>query len=373
MSADDVNVADNNNDNDGSIGIADAAPSVAGDADGLVVPRSDDDVDHLAAEVKRRGADAVYPEILVAIDAGNVALADALADPTRRSTDATALLELQRRRTALRLETVAQLSPEVRRPFEGLAPGSFAQLRREGEHVTLAATHLFVVTLPAWWSLWQAPSPERVTSLLLHVGALLALAIAAFFVAERGTLVWRRARVAAARSGSRSLGRLGATACHVLAALWSPLVGLVAVAVAERVVADLAHFGAIVIALVWLRGWAWLRLLVAIVVEVIHWLAEAPLGGLSPPTTARVFSSVRFAGRAALVIVVAMTFSEVVLGKGALYGLSLRAAWVAIVVVAIVLVRRWQADIAARYLALRPTGPLADAVRDSQHRFYGFF
>ncbi len=333
----------------------------------------DDDVESLAAAVKGRGALEVYPEILASIDDGNIALRAALADSATRATASGQLLDLQRRRSALRLATFLQLPPGEQQHYEGVSAGAIAQLQREARQVALAATHLVFVGFPQLLEQWRNPGADRLTSLLIHIGALVLLIALAFFVAARGTSLWRRARVAAASIRSRTLARLGATWCGVASALWTPIVLIVAVAVVEVIVADLAHFGVIVVLFVWLRGWAWLRLVVAIVVEVIHWLAATPLGGLSAVTTQRVFSSVRLAGRAALVIVVANAISEVALGKGALYRLSAGAAWIAAGVVAIVLVRRWQDDIANRYLALRPTGALADAVRKSREHWYGFF
>ena len=332
-----------------------------------------DDVATLRAAVAERGADAVYPEILTAIDDGNLTIAQLLTAEDRAVAVPPAI-SAQRRRSDLRLEVFAQLSPTAHHVHEGLSTAALDQLRREARQVTLEVTALVVVTLPTMLEQWREPTSLQMTSLLVHLGLLLLTALGAALIANRGEAGLRHAQVWLARTKtSRAVMRAGTTLLGALAALWGPLMGIVAVAIVGAIVDDIAHFGAVVVALVWARGWAWLRLGVAVVVQLIRWLAATPLGGLSPATTQRVTSSVRFAGRAALVIVVAVTISEITLGRGALYTLSTRATWVAVVVVAVVLLRRWQADIARRYLELRPTGPLADAVRGSQHRWFGFF
>src|SRR5690606_17913655 len=106
--------------------------------------------------------------------------------------------------------------------------------------------------------------------------------------------------------------------------------------------------------------------------------AHAAIAGLmhrriEEATSARVLRSLQLIGRTALAIVVFLTISETILGRGYLYLLVAGFAWICALPIAAILIRWWRESIADAYLVFREQGSLADAVRSSRRRWYGFF
>ncbi|XXX80269.1 hypothetical protein WMF30_15995 [Sorangium sp. So ce134] len=88
---------------------------------------------------------------------------------------------------------------------------------------------------------------------------------------------------------------------------------------------------------------------------------------------AKLLRSLQTVARYALAVRLLLTVAELVAGRGYLHHAVGRAASLGAIVVAWLLVRRWRDDVCEAYLRLQGAGPLADAVRATRRRWYGFF
>ncbi len=87
----------------------------------------------------------------------------------------------------------------------------------------------------------------------------------------------------------------------------------------------------------------------------------------------KLFLGVRAVARLVAAVVVLLSFSALLLGKGYLYHFISRFAWFFAVVIAIRLLGGWRQEIGDAYLKVQPAGSLADAVRATRQRWYGIF
>ncbi|XYI02974.1 hypothetical protein ACMHYB_25755 [Sorangium sp. So ce1128] len=88
---------------------------------------------------------------------------------------------------------------------------------------------------------------------------------------------------------------------------------------------------------------------------------------------AKLLRSLQTVARYALAVQLLLALAEGVAGRGYLHHAVGRAAWVGAIPLALLLMRRWRDDICEAYLRLQDTGPLAEAVRATRRRWYGFF
>lgn len=87
----------------------------------------------------------------------------------------------------------------------------------------------------------------------------------------------------------------------------------------------------------------------------------------------RVLRSLQIVGRYALGVGVILILSSAIGGEGYLHHVVGRFAWLGAIPLSWILIRWWRGDIAEAYLRLHDEGTLADAVRSSRTRWYGFF
>ena len=120
-------------------------------------------------------------------------------------------------------------------------------------------------------------------------------------------------------------------------------------------------------------SYAWYRLVIAAAHHVLAHAAMPGRGQIPAEMSVRIMRSIRLVGRYALAIIVIVTVSPRVLGRGYLYHLAIDFAWLGAVPIAFVLIGRWRQDIADAYLASYPEGRLAQAVRNTSERPVGFF
>ncbi|HTN84825.1 MAG TPA: hypothetical protein VL242_14090, partial [Sorangium sp.] len=90
---------------------------------------------------------------------------------------------------------------------------------------------------------------------------------------------------------------------------------------------------------------------------------------------AKLLRSLQTVARYALAVQLLLALAEGVAGRGYLHHTVGRAAWLGAIPLALVLMRRWRDDICEAYLRVRvnDAGPLAEAVRATRRRWYGFF
>ena len=101
--------------------------------------------------------------------------------------------------------------------------------------------------------------------------------------------------------------------------------------------------------------------------------AGAPAAAAGNTRSRRILRSLQVVGRYALVVGVILILSKAIGGEGYVHQIVGRFAWIGAIPLAWILIRWWRGDIAEAYLRLHDEGTLADAVRGSRSRWYGFF
>jgi hypothetical protein len=122
-----------------------------------------------------------------------------------------------------------------------------------------------------------------------------------------------------------------------------------------------------------IKGSAWYRVILAFAFNLLASAVAMHLVDVSARIRARLLQTLRTMGRTILLLAVWRILSAQMLGKGYLYNLAVDFGWVLAMVAVLMLIRRWRVDITDGYLAVYPTGRLADLVRRTRHRLPGFF
>ncbi len=285
----------------------------------------------------------------------------------------------ERELNAKRVELLDVISTAKRDDVLGFGPEGIAQLRRELDRMVLEG---------GWY---RAHGEVRIRGLKdlssnpFWIGqvtwtALLLLGVlgAVIYVRRKGPASLERVRVRIVRSIRRpSLARPVAAIIDALVAVLPPLVFLLGVLGAERALgktAELVEFSVPLRLMLWYASY---RLFIIashrLVYRAISRSAkEGPLGTASR-RSGLVARSVRMVARYGFSVAITLIVAAEVLGEGYLYHLVLRFAWLGAFPIFFVLVRRWRGDIADAYLAHRTEGRLADLVRSTRDRWFGFF
>lgn len=279
------------------------------------------------------------------------------------------------RLNALRIETIESLPATRRRQVLGINREGMTQIGREIEQLKLTAR------LYRWRQSGQiARLPERLLDVFAVGQAtwkllkVLAALLLFFFLRRRGALIRRGARRLLRQLLSTPEGQ----------ARGEMLVGL------GEVLAPWGLFLVLIWALRWSIGPLALKpefdlpLRVAALYGVYRLAIDSLFAGtlraarryrlsLDEGRTAEVLRSVRTMVRVVVGIVVLLIFSERLVGRGYLYSLVVRFAWVFVLGAALLLLVRWRVAIADAYLGLGRRGRLAALVRRSRDRWYGVF
>ncbi len=273
----------------------------------------------------------------------------------------------------MRLTALGRLSPQKRDQILGFGETGLKQLRREVEHAVVVARFLWRVEVPAAGGHARSLSAFTLTRVSLQAMAIVLVLVLAANVARRGRRWLEALKVISARLlGRRVLTRWVATIVSAFEAVWGELVVVVAVLVIGQLASSALEYAAGSITFGLILAWAILRLVVAVVHQTIRFLARPQLGALSPERSAKAFASVRFVGRAIFTLFIFLNTTEALVGRGSLYSVATRVGVVLSLPVALLLIRRWQDDIAETYLRLQPKGRLAHAVRQTRERWFNF-
>jgi hypothetical protein len=288
------------------------------------------------------------------------------------------IAERERQLNAARLSLLDELSSDKRGRVLGFGGEGIAQLRRE----------IFDVRLVARWRMATGArdarafasslkTPGMIIATLAKLLFLALLVVATSFARARGARAAAAVRGAVARAFHRAiLGRVLQALLSILEALARPLALLAAVVLAPRIfgfsTAEDAATGA---AYGIVRAFAFYRLIIVASHALITRAAGRPVAtlALAGGRSDKVLRSLHVIGRYALFVSVLLTLSVAMLGAGYLYHVVLRFAWLGALPIAFVLIRWWRSDIASAYVERRAKGALADAVRNSETRWYGFF
>jgi hypothetical protein len=278
-----------------------------------------------------------------------------------------------------RVELLDVISSAKRDDVLGFGPEGIAQLRRELERMALEG---------AWY---RAHGEVRVRELRdlssnpFWIGqvtwtALLLLGVLGAVICARrkGPTALERLRVGVVRSIRRpSLARPVAAIIDAVVAVLPPLVFLIGVLGAERALGKTADLVELSVPLRLLLWYASYRLFIVashrLLYRAISRGAKEGPAGTPSQRSELVARSVRMVARYGFSVAITLIVAAEVLGKGYLYHLVLQFAWLGAFPIFFVLVRRWRGDIADAYLAHRTEGRLADLVRSTRDRWFGFF
>jgi flagellar biosynthesis GTPase FlhF len=285
----------------------------------------------------------------------------------------------ERELNAKRVELLDVISPAKRGDVLGFGPEGIAQFRRELDRMALEG---------AWY---RAHGEVRIRELKdlssnpFWIGqvtwtALLLLGVlgAVIYVRRKGPNALESLRVGIVRSIRRpSFARPVAAIIDALVAVLPPLVFVLGVLGAERALgrtAELVEFSVPLRLMLWYASY---RLFIVASHRLLYraisrGAKDGPLGTASR-RSGLVARSVRMVARYGFSVAIMLIVAAEVLGKGYLYHLVLRFAWLGAFPIFFVLVRRWRGDIADAYLAHRTEGRLADLVRSTRDRWFGFF
>ncbi|MEP7119407.1 MAG: hypothetical protein ABJE95_00630 [Byssovorax sp.] len=276
---------------------------------------------------------------------------------------------------AERLALIERLGADKRDEVLGVGDEGRRQFGREVDQVRL-------VTRWAWVSRMRTLGRARAAltdplvlgTMLTRVLALIALIVLARTVRRRGPATITAARALLTRIlRRRVLVTPLSTILAIVAALLGELLFLAVVLALPTLVGSLSSSPVLATLHGVLVAYAVYRLAIAAAHRGIARAASAGVAKLDEASSEKILRSVRVVGRYALAVTVFLVLSRAVLGRGYLYHLASRFAWLGAIPIAAVLIRGWRDDISARYLRTRDTGLLADAVRRTRERWYGFF
>ncbi|NKF20973.1 hypothetical protein [Solimonas marina] len=279
------------------------------------------------------------------------------------------LSTLQKRRVAL----LPMLSPAKRAEVTGFTRDGFERLVSEVDHLRLMAR---------WYPIQRL---HRVRSLagLLHnlfdagrVGVefttLIILLGGLWFVRRRSRPWLRRAQHwLSAHVQPRTLMLRVDNLMQMLVAVAQELVVLCGV---YLVFDGLLHGAQGAAELATIRKLAYAYAFYALALAFIHRVlltAVSRYRTVDPALNEKIRRSVRLVARLALLVSVYLIVAQVLLGRGALYGIAKDVATVGAFIVFWRLIHAWRVEITRAYLQISPTGRLAELVRLSQKRRYG--
>ncbi|MEO5730442.1 MAG: hypothetical protein ABI134_13510, partial [Byssovorax sp.] len=274
-----------------------------------------------------------------------------------------------------RLTLIERLGADKRDDVLGVGEEGRRQFAREVDQVRLVARW-------AWLSRMRTLTRARAAlavplvlgAVLTRLLALVVLIVLARLVRRRGEVGLASARALLVRVLHR---RLFTTPLSALLAIISALLGellfLGVVLALPSLAGPLASSPVSTALYGVLVAYASYRLAIAAAHRGIARAASAGVAKLDEESSEKILRSVRVVGRYALAVAIFLVLSRAVLGRGYLYHLASRFAWLGAIPIAAVLIRGWRDDISARDLRARDTGLLADAVRRTRKRWYGFF
>lgn len=278
-----------------------------------------------------------------------------------------------RRLNNARLSLIGRLSADKRDRVLGLGADGIRALSREVRHLRL---------LTRWGVLFGAARARaaiaslRDPMLLAGVAWKLLLAsslIVALVVARRRArgLIEQLEPIAGESLRRSFLALPVRRLLLILAALSAELLTVGAVLFIPTLIGVQAGAGAALYGV--LLIYSWYRLLIVAAHGSITYAASSPGGQLTEALSEKTLRTLRVVGRYTLVTLIVLSLAESALGRGFLYHLVGRFAWLGALPIAIGLIRAWRGHIADAYLARRAHGALADLVERTRDRWYGFF
>lgn len=272
-----------------------------------------------------------------------------------------------------RLALIERLGADKRDGVLGVGEEGRRQFAREVDQVRLVARWAWLSRMRTLTRARAAlAAPLVLGAMITRLLGLVALLMGARLLKRRGAAGLASARALLLRViRRRVLATPLAALLAVVAALLGELLFLGVVLALPALAGSLSRSPVLAALYDVLVAYAVYRLAIAAVHRGIA--RAAGVAKLDETSSAKILRSVRVVGRYALAVTVFLVLSRAVLGRGYLYHLASRFAWLGAIPIAAVLIRWWRDDISARYLGVRDTGLLADAVRRTRKSWYGFF
>ncbi|MCO4763483.1 MAG: ATP-binding protein, partial [Myxococcales bacterium] len=317
----------------------------------------------------------------------SVALAAARADRDKlisgeddqRLADCAATADHLRRLNTLRTDLIDRLSPAARSELFGFTNAGLSQLGRELRHVQLLAR---------WYPtsrLRMTQLPHSINELILKLSSVALsllkglIFVLAWLLARRHWQRWlAEARALVAPRMARSFAwRTVDTLLALSIMLGRELMWLLVIYIVFKWVLDpgLATEFDLLYELLFI--WASYRLMLAATHRFFTSAARLRLRTrqveVSAELNARILESVRLVARYFFVVWLVLAVEDQLIGRGYIYLLVVRLAWIGALPIVFLLVRHWQADICEAYLRAYPEGGLANAVRSVQDKPVGIF
>jgi len=283
--------------------------------------------------------------------------------------------DLVRRLNALRIAELSRLSPARRREILGITQQGFAQLRREITQIDLAARLYLRARIHDLHSL---PAVRRN---VFRVGSVLRVTLELIALVIAFAWVWRRWKPAVVRLRRGLFRRVrGYQAKQTLEAGLGMLevlgpwgLYLLTLSLAEGVLGEYAHRGELSLLLRLARIYGYYRLAIDACYALLLRAAGRYRFQTGGTWRRRAYTSIRAAARLLGAVSVLLLVSALFLGRGYLYHLVLRLAWVFGVLFALRLLGAWRGEISSAYLQASPQGRVAAAVRRYGAHWYGLF
>jgi hypothetical protein len=275
----------------------------------------------------------------------------------------------------MRLALLEQVSEQKRESLLGIGPEGIGQLVRELHHSRLYYRWLKLAGKRlALEKIESMRDPYRAGVLLTKFLIVICFLVIYILIIRRGrkTLNQLQGLISSTIKTPLLVIRIESL-FRWIDRLFGEFVFLLAVLIAPSVLGfttDEQVLGMIYYLALWYAGY---RLVIAALLRTLERIIGESQREGETPRSVRLLHSVRLAGRYVLAVAFILIVSSTVLGKGYLHGLVKALSWVGAIPIAVILIRRWRADIANEYLRLRESGPLADAVRQSRDRWFGFF
>ncbi len=282
---------------------------------------------------------------------------------------------ITQRLNGLRIQAIASLPEPRRRQVLGLGRDGIAQLRREIDHLRIS-TRLYKAR--RWAQLDQVPGRlADVFAIGTATWTLLKIVVALIlfsFLRRNGKRIrngaYRLTRQFFVTAAGQRRGELLVRSVEVVAP-WGLFLALVAAI--RWLLGPLAGVSEIDLALRIATLYGVYRLAIDVLVAVTLRLVRRYRLTLDEKRASEILRSVRTMMRVVVGILVMLMLSERLVGRGHLYYLVVRFAWVFVVAAAVLLLARWRRAIADAYLGLGTRGRWTTLVERSRDRWYGVF
>ncbi len=283
-------------------------------------------------------------------------------------------IEREKQLNTARINLLTRLSDEKRDAVLGLGRQGIAQLRRELTHLRLSTRYY---RLSRTYALRQAGAalrePFALGELVTRIVGLILIFFATAYVRRRGPQGLERIREAAVRAIRHpTRARLVQGLISATDALWPEIVLLVAALALRRILVH-PSFPELWVTGAFILIYAVYRLALTAAHRGIAWASSTPRAPIGQAASDKVLRTVQRVGRYALAVFILIAVSETVLGRGYLYHVVTTFAWLGSIPIFALLIRWWRPDITDFYLRVRPEGHLAEVVKTTRNRWYGFF